>query len=66
MSKEEVFEDMILACLERDMLLSAWEADFIEALKVRMESGHDLTEAQEQKLLEIYDQTMEAEGWQKH
>lgn len=64
--EKEAYQEMIDFCLERDELLSAWEADFIASIADRLASGYELTVGQVDSLNDTYNKTKEAAGWQEH
>lgn len=51
---EEIIEESLEALEERQDDFTAWERDFLESVEDHNEQGH-LTEAQIEKLIEIYE-----------
>ncbi len=49
-SNEEMIDDL----MAKDAGLSGWEIDFLESIDGIVESEHELTTAQEEKLIQIW------------
>jgi Fic family protein len=51
----EEYYTLIDDCQRRDKLLSAWDADFLESIRERLDSNRELSVKQVAKLEEIWE-----------